>query len=370
MSIVLKASNSNLTKNAKYSYLNTNYTSGVTAIVVTNSVGFVANDYLLLGEIGAEQSEVVQIDTVTASSHTLALKAATKFAHSESVKVTIIPYNQVKFYHTATATYATSEQVGSTIDVQVDSLYTLVSDTTNTTGYGWFIFYNSTTDKSTVNSNYIPYGDFAANTAKKIIDGFLRSLNQRESMLISMTDAFEWLTEGYSVALTELNMVNKEYSATISSVITTVVGTAEYDFPTNASEIESVWDGTYDKKVDECSLRDVDRRNSDSGSPIQYYVRGNKIGFSPTPDEAIDYKLTYITKPATMTSLTDTIDLPDNKHYILKDYLRFRAAEPLGKKNGPMYFDLFMKGVLSMKTSAIKRSGKPDSWDIADECNV
>ncbi len=370
MSIVSKASNSNLTKNAKYSYLSTNYVSGVTAFILTNSAGFLTNDYLLLGEIGAEQSEVVQVATVTASSHTITLIAATKFAHSESTKVTIIPYNQARFFWTSTTTYNTSNPITGYIDIQPDSLYTLAMDNINTTGYSWFIFYNSTTDKSTTNSNYIPYGDFASNTAKKIIDGFLRSLNQRESMLISVTDAFEWLTEGYSIALTELNMVNKEYSATISSTITTVSGTAEYNFPTNASEIESVWDGTYDKQLDECSLKKVDERNSNSGNPIQYYIRGNKIGFSPVPDEAIDYKVTYITKPATMTSLTDTIDLPDNKHYILKDYLRFRAAEPLGKKNGPMYFDLFMKGVLSMKTSAIKRSGKSDSWDIADECNV
>lgn len=370
MSITLKALNTSLTKNQHYSYLNTNYSSGVTAIVVTNSANFTANDYLLLGEFGMEQSEIVQIDTVTASSHTLALKAATKFAHSESTKVTVLSYNRAKFYHTTTTTYSTSEQIGSTVDIQPDSLYTLVSDATNTTGYGWYVWYNSTTDKSTVNSNYIPYADFAANTAKKIIDGFLRSLNQRESMLISMTDAFEWLTEGYSIALTELNMVNKEYSATISSTITTVSGTAEYDFPTNASEIIAVWDDTYDNPVDECPLNKVDKRNNDDSTTIQYYIRGNKIGFAPTPDEVISYKLTYITKPATMTSLTDTIDLPDNKHYILKDYLRFRAAEPLGKKNGPMYFDLFMKGVLSMKTSAIKRSGKPDSWDIEDESNV
>ncbi len=50
--------------------------------------------------------EIVQVSVVTAATHTLTV-GTTKFSHPESTRVTVLPYNQVKFYHTTTATYDT-----------------------------------------------------------------------------------------------------------------------------------------------------------------------------------------------------------------------------------------------------------------------
>ena len=369
--ISIRAKNSNLTTGAKYSYLSSNYASGIGSIILTNSNGFADNDYILLGEWGSETSEIIKVTTVTAATHTLTLATNTKFSHSESTKITIIKYNQVKFYQTATTTFSDSENYLGAIDIQADSLYTIYQDSVNTTGYGWFKFYNETNAKITAESNAIPYGDFAANTAKKIIDGFLRSLNQKDSKLISLTDAFEWLSEGYSIAQTELNLVNKEYKATVSTDQVVTSGTSEYDLPTNCSEILSVWDDTNNLEVNECSLEDVDKYNSELVSSItRYYIRGNVIGFTPEVDSTITYKLTFISKPTAITSFTDVIDLPDNKFYILKDFLRFRAAEPLGKQNGQMYYELFMKSIEDMKTAAVNRGGGNKSFEIDSQANI
>jgi hypothetical protein len=369
--ISIRAKNSNLTAGAKYSYLNSNYISGVGNVVLVNSNGFADNDYILLGEWGSETSEIIKVNTVTVATHTLVLATNTKFSHSESTKITIIKYNQVKFYQTATATFSDSENYLGAIDIQADSLYTIYQDSVNTTGYGWFKFYNETNAKITIESNAIPYGDFAANTAKKIIDGFLRSLNQKDSKLISLTDAFEWLSEGYSIAQTELNLVNKEYKATVSTDQIVTSSASEYDLPTNCSELLSVWDDTNNLEVRECSLEDVDKYNSELvSSSTRYYIRGNVIGFTPEPDSTITYKLTFISKTVAITSFTDVIDLPDNKFYILKDFLRFRAAEPLGKQNGQMYYELFMKSIEDMKTAAVNRGGGNKSFEIDSQANI
>ncbi|MCK5138413.1 MAG: hypothetical protein KAQ85_01095 [Thermodesulfovibrionia bacterium] len=370
--LTLKASNKNLTAGAKYSYLNSNYASGVTSVIVLNSDGFASDDYVLLGEWGSETSEIMKVTGVTAATHTISFAAeTTKFSHPESTKITIIKYNQVKFYQTASTTFSDSENYLGAIDVQADSLFTIYQDSVNSTGYGWFKFYNETSLKITAESNYIPYGDFASNSAKKIIEGFLRSLNQKDSKLISLSDAFEWLSEGYSIAQTELNLINKEYKATISSDQTTTSGVSEYAFPDNASEMLSVWDDTNNLEIKECPLEDVDKYNSSLiSSATKYYVRGNYIGFTPKPTSAVTYKLTFISKPAAITSLTDLIDLPDNKFYILKDFLRFRAAEPLGKQNGQMYYELFMKSIEDMKTAAINRGGGRKSMGIDPYANI
>ena len=369
--ISLKAKNSNLTESAKYSYLNSNYASGVGSVILVNSNGFADADYLLFGEWGNETSEIIKVTTVTAATHTLALESNTKFAHSESTKIMIIKYNQVKFYQTAVTTFSDSENYLGVVNIQADSLYTIYQDSVNSTGYGWFKFYNESNLKITSESNYIPYGNFAANTAKKIIEGFLRSLNQKDSKLISLPDAFEWLSEGYSIAVTELNLVNREYKATVSTDQIVTHGTTEYAFPTNCSEILSVWDDTNNKEVRECDLEDVDKYNSDLySSSVKYYIKGEVIGFVPDSENTTTYKLTYISKPATITSLTDTIDLPNNKFYILKDFLRFRAAEPLGKQNGQMYYELFMKSIEDMKMAAINRGGDPKNFEIDHYSNI
>ena len=368
--ISLKAKNSNLTESAKYSYLENNYASGVGSVILVNSNGFSDADYLLFGEWGSETSEIIKVTTVTAATHTLTLATNTKFAHSESTKITVISYNQIKYYWTALVTFD-SDNLLNTIDIQADSLYTIYQDSAHSTGFGHFKFYNETNLKITSASNAIPYTGFSSNTAQKIIEGFFRSLNQKDSKLISMTDAFEWLSEGYSIATTELNLVNREYKATVSGEQIVTHGTTEYAFPTNCSEILFVWDDTNNKEVRECDLEDVDKYNSDLySSDVRYYIKGEIIGFVPDSEDTITYKLTYISKPAAITSLTDVIDLPDNKFYILKDFLRFRAAEPLGKQNGQMYYELFMKSIEDMKVAAIKRGGDPDSFGIDPYCNI
>ena len=370
MAITLRAKNKDLTESAKYSYLNSNYASGVGSIVVVNSDQLIADSYILLGNFGSETSEIVQIDSVVSATHTLTLKTNTLFSHSESTKVTVIPYNQIKFYWTSTSTFD-SDTLLDTIEVQANALYTQYKDSVHSTGFGYFKFYNETNLKITSESNAIPFSGFSANTAQKIIQEFLRSLNQKDSKLISLEDAFSWLSEGYSIAITELNLVNKEYKATVSAEQIVTHGTTEYALPTNCSELLSVWDDTNSKEVSECSLEDVDKYNSDLySSSVMYYIKNGYIGFTPDSETSITYKLTYISKPSAITSLTDLIDLPDNKFYIMKDFLRFRAAEPLGKSNGQFYYDLFMKSIEDMKMASVSRGGGNKSFEIDHFSNI
>jgi len=137
--VILKANNSALLNGVKSSYLTANYASGVTSLVVTNGSGFQIGDSLLLGEFGSETSEIVQVSAVSTNTLTV---ATTLFAHPESTKVYILPYNQVKFYWTSTATYATTTLL-ATSNIQADALYTVYNDGSNSTGFGWFVYYKS-----------------------------------------------------------------------------------------------------------------------------------------------------------------------------------------------------------------------------------
>jgi len=372
--ITLTADNRALTRNAKYSYLSDNNLSGVSSIVLSNSAGFTVNDYVLLGEFGAEQSELISVSSVTAASHTLDLATATKFAHSQDTKITVIKYNQVKFYRTATATFSSSpSNLLATVDIQADSRHTITYDTTNTTGFGWFVFYNSTTVKVTQSSNAIPYAGFAENSVRNILDNFFSLLNNKETKLISNTDAYRWMNEAYAMAVNELNLVNQTYN-TGSTSVTTASGTQEYALGTNFSKIISVYDEDEEEYIQNIELYNHDVYDETSGNKLMYYITHDSglpyVGFSPTPTDIWTITVRYRTKSSVLDSPYDNVDLPDNNHYCLVDYMLYRAAPKLGRSNAEQYYKMFIDGLKRLKVTGHKQDANQDSFTIDPQANV
>lgn len=369
MGVLLRADNRTLLEGQKWSYTDANYLSGVSAVLVTNSDGFAANDYVLIGEFGNENAELIKVSTVTAATHTLNLTSATRFAHAESTKVTRMPYNQVRFYRTATATFDALSLL-TTTDVQADDIYTRHSDTANSTGFGWFRFYNETTGSMTGESNAIPYANFTRDNVKSVIDSFRSLLNEGENDLVTDTDELHWLNEGYSIACNELNMVNQEYKASDEYDIAATSGTKEYSLPSDFSNVISLYDGTDDVNVNFIAIDDIPDWDSVEGNTPKYYLRGSYIGFSPTPSEDNTYTMRYQTKSTELNSYYDTIELPDNAVYCLKDFMMFRASQKLHRPNPQAYYELFTVGLNRMKVHSVKRHNNPDSWGIADNVVV
>lgn len=368
--ITLKADNRQLTKNAKFSYLADNYASGVSTMTLTSSIGFASAQYVLLSEFGHETSEIFKIDSVNSTTHELTFTTASKFAHSESTKITIIQYNQVKFYHTTTATYATSDPVGSAVDIQADSVYTQVIDSTNSTGFGWFVFYNATSTAVSTNSNAIPYGGFDENSVKKIFDAFWSQLNNKEQKLVTTDDVFSWLNEAYSITRNELNLVNPEYNVATRVTVSVTSGTSEYDLEDDVSDVVAVTD-TNGYDVPYLKISDIDYTNANSsGQKTYYYIRNKKIGFVPSPTAAATYYYYYRTKTTVLTSYYDSVDLPDNNFYFLVDFMMYRAGLKLTHPNPEKRYQAFIVGINRMKVTSNKQNANLDSWEIADEAVV
>jgi hypothetical protein len=376
--VVLKATNKQLLSGMKYSYLTANYDAATATIYLTNIDGFAANDYVLLGEFGQETSEIVQVGVVTAATNSMTI-SATKFPHPESTRVTILRFNKVRFYHTTTTTFSTAVWLDSPAgtDIQADSLYTKYEDSVYSTGYGWFVFYNSSTTTATTNSNAIPYGDFAENSVKKAIDAFFSMLNNKERTLVTSEDAMRWLNEGYSRAVSELNLINNSYNVADQKTITVTSGQSEYDFVTDLgitdfSEIISVTDaqGIAIEPIDINELLNY-KYDTWAVSVTKYYLRYTKIGFVPTPTATLSFYLYYKTKATAFTSLYDTLDLPDGNFYFLLDYMMYRACPKLGRTSGEaqQYITAYTAGLSLMKVTSVKQIADGDHWNIAREAN-
>lgn len=370
MAITLRASNTQLTTSTPFSYLGNNYASGVSSFVLTNVNRFAAADYILLGEFGSEESEILKISTVTAATRTIVTTANSKYAHAQDTKITVLKYNQIKFYRDTVSTGATAVLL-ATQDIDADSEYTNYYDTTNTTGYGFFSFYNETTTDLTTFSNPIPYTDFTLYSAKKIFDSFFSLLNMQEKNLITDSDAFLWLNEAYNRTVNALNLVNTSYMAT-SVNITTTSGTAEYALESDFSDVISLTDSDGDavEKVDMNQVAEYRDGDKLSSSDPGYYLRGAYIGFIPTPTSTVVFTMYYKKKAGTLNSFDDEITFPDNQFYLLVDWMMFRAAMKLGKSKPEGYMNLWKDEMNDFKLSAHKQDNKLDEWTISNFANV
>lgn len=364
MGVLLRADNRTLVRGMPYSYLTTNYASGVASFVVNNTDGFAANDYIILGEIGHEQTEILQIQTVTAASGTLATTGNSRFAHSESTRVTKIPYNQIRFYWTSTTNFNTSNPVAAWAAITPDQWFSQVEDTTNTTGYGWFTFQNSTTAVVSGYSNPIPYANFGRNTVRKVLDGFFSSLNNKDLQLISLDDAYEWLNEAYDEARAELGLAIKEYDASDGTdTISVVAGTKEYALPTDFGSMVQVFFGNNERIIGSADVADVDLMDSTFyGLPdLHYYIRGSYIGFTPTPTEGDTIYYRYQKLPTDLNSYDDTIDLPNKGFNALKDFMLYRAKQKLRHSDATQFYEMFQARVAKMVVRARNRDASLDS---------
>lgn len=369
---ILKADNRTLTASEPYSYLTTNYASGVTSVVVSNSDGFASSDYMIVGEIGHELTELIKITTVTGSTDTFTIPA-TKYAHPESTRVTKVSNNQVRFFYTATESFDELNPVTGWQDLTPDSWFSQAEDTASSTGYGWFRFRNETTAAETNYSNPIPYANFLRSTAKSILDGFYSSMNSNDLQLITLDDAFEWMNEAHDEVRAELGMaVNDVDASDGTDSISVVAGTAEYALASDFSEMISIFFDDNGRMMDPISLSEVDKNNSTfyGVTETRFYIRGLFVGFSPVPTAASTVLYRYLPDPTEITAYSDVIDLPKKGFNSLKDWMMFRAKQKLGHANAMQSKELFDESVAKLVARLKNRDNSVDSWGMAPGTNV
>ena len=122
---------------------------GQTVLSCDNNEKLTANDYLMLGYLGNDLSEMKQIGSVATDLKSVTLTEATKHAHAKGTPITKMLFNQRKFYRATSesGTYTHLSGEGSPIDIEVDDPSgTLLEDTTGTST-SWYkaTHYNSAT---------------------------------------------------------------------------------------------------------------------------------------------------------------------------------------------------------------------------------
>lgn len=364
--ITLRADNRKLLESTKYSFLVDNYSSGTLTIGVTNVEGFSTNNFVLLGNFGSENTEIMQVSSINTSTQEITFSAATKFPHSESTKATSLAYSKVRFFYTPTAVYNDIDPLTGYIDVQANDWFSMWDDELHSNGFGWFIFHNPITLQSSQPSNPIPYSGFALDTVKKLFDATLSLLNNKELKLVNHDDLYTWANEGYEKMRNELNMVNHEYGTEIRQTISILPGVSEYALPADFGDLMDI----VDDRQFPIGLIPLSQMLEYTQQQVRYYIRGHYIGFVPIPTTSQTFMYSYITRAPRLSSYDDIIDLPDGGFYSLKDFLVYRAKLKTENPNAAGYFKIFTDGMNNMKIYAIKRDANSDSWSILPSANV
>lgn len=182
--MLLKLYNASLIRDREKTYLTIGASASSTAITVsstdlapaaTSSNTWANNDYLIVGEIGSENAEVMQMNAAVTSATSLTIDregqaGGLRHNHSIGEPVYRIDFNQVEFYN-GTSNSTTGLTTLSTINLQVDDLYTRYEDTSNTTGYGFARFKNATTGAFSSYSDGVNYdisGDSSSRDPKTL----------------------------------------------------------------------------------------------------------------------------------------------------------------------------------------------------------
>src|SRR3990167_2813463 len=208
--MILRSINTDLLIRGKpLTYLSSASAAAASSLTVESIASFSSSDYLLLGEIGAERSEIVQIHASSSpSGSAITLTAAgALYAHEEGTAVYKVDYNQVEFSR-ATPLSTDSKSTLTTSALTPDLMDTIYDDTTNTTGFGFWRFKNSTSSTFSGYSDAIPYAGYNIDAANEIFERALSNAGTVVNPRLKYEHLFDFLNDFVTLA----NSFNKRWS--------------------------------------------------------------------------------------------------------------------------------------------------------------
>jgi hypothetical protein len=133
---------------------------GQTVLSVDNNQGFIADDYIILGRLSQETSELAQVYSVSSDLKSITIKIATRHSHFKGDPITKILYNQRKFYRSTskTGTFSHLSTEGSPVDIEVDKPDGTIFEDTTGSSTSWYksTYFNTESGKETSIDDAIP----------------------------------------------------------------------------------------------------------------------------------------------------------------------------------------------------------------------
>ncbi len=193
----------------EFSQTSINIDAGSTTIKVLSNGGFSAFDYIVIGAVGQDQSELRQISSIS-SSDTIIINSALSFSHGNGTSIFIIPYNQLEVSRKTTASGTFS--VLATINLKVDNEFTTYEDVSGQTTYFYRIrLFNS------YSGQYTSYSAVRAGTGpttkevSKMIDMIALQVEDPQHQYTTRTQILDYINYGYQDVVNAIVQATPSY---------------------------------------------------------------------------------------------------------------------------------------------------------------
>jgi len=315
--MLLLAKHNKLTQDRESTYLTAAVDAAATTLTVAaiDTVSWVNADYILIGEFGEETAEIKAINAATAAGTSLTTTALT-FTHPIGTKVYHLDYNQVRFVHSTSAQSADIDNANlTTIAIEPSNLFTRYEDTSNTTGYGSFRFYNSTTAAFSSYAAFVPYTGYTIKSLWKLREKVRKFLGNDET--ISDDEIDEELNDGQREVMHD-RMWN---FAKIERSLSSVKNQVNYTIPSTISNIHTVtWDSQPLVYVDQARWDTLHWDATITGDPTHFTTAG--VTLKTYPKVTADASTTTLDAAISSTTAT-TITVVASSAFRFSPYARF-----------------------------------------------
>lgn len=369
---VIKIANPSLDQNPR-TYLWQDIVATATTLTVLDTTWFEdisteADKYFVI--IGNYWEERAEITTVTAKTNTTFTVSATKFSHSASDPVTFIPYDSIRFYWMETE--AGTPNLLSTTNIDVTSNFTSYTYTWEDYSYFLSRYYRSiATAAESASSDIFSINTFTKYSVKNIIESWvakaLTRIDENQNSVLNINKCLIFANEALEYIklkkrtwqfLHKISTTNSLWGALVTVSWTNYI----VNKPIDISNIESVkvdWtllDYASHKKID--TMYD----STASGKPYHWTIRGWEMYLYPTPDAAYNIILEYFKDPATISSLTDTVD----KEFMIPVTLYIWAQAAYTRGNDKRGDKLMAEFENTMASLIEEHTGPWQTWDAEE----
>lgn len=310
-----------LTTNRPFTYLTASAAVAGTTLTVkaVDTNAWADNDWVIVGEIGTQNAEIMQINGAVSDGTSLTVDNAgsggLRFAHSVDEPVYRIDYNKFKVYRSTTVDGAKTAL--TTKELQPDFYESGYEDSSNTTGYGFVTFVNSQTSAESPYSDAIPYTGQSQRSLAKMI-------TKVRSLIDEQTD--EFITDNEIT-----DAINDKQRDILNERLWTF-NEAEYSMPAIAYQFDytkpSALKTLHTARFSTWPLRNISQArwemlhwntNQNTTNPTHVAVFEGKARIYPTPQASSE----TTTLDGDITASDTTITVADVDGFLIGDYYRF-----------------------------------------------
>lgn len=363
-------------------YLSTTQDEGDTALAVKNNDRFAVDDYILVGEMGGENSEIRQVTAVDPAKLTITTDALL-FDHNSDTPIYKMEFNQVRFYRRTSEGATPTLQTTVDLDVDNEDSITRWDDPNALTSYWYqYAWYNSETDDESEMADPVQATGYNRKTAGAIIDGVVRRVRDTGYSVLSFDEYIDIMNEVGDDLITQ---ASRPYTFLKESVeLDTVLG---QDYIDIAGQVPDFWKFDYVeidqnttgsanyKEVTPLSLEAWNQRyhngtllSDDRVRDVAFDDQTKRLYIYPTPRSARTGKviLHYYKTFTVLTGSGDMIETPNPTLYRYKLLAEYYSAKsevdrqwmPLAQK----YEDKYGNEVVKLQRTNRLDVGTPRSF--------